>query len=165
VRAPLLLVAAFVALAVARSAAAFDRLPLRMASHFDAAGRANGFMARDQFFVIYALASLGTLAVLLAIPLIGRAVPIGLLNIPHREYWLVPERIGLVHQKLAAFGAWFAVWLSALLYALLEGVLQANLEHHALDTRVLPVVLSSVAVLSVGSIVWLSRTFRVPNDD
>jgi uncharacterized membrane protein len=159
------LVAAFVALAVARSAAAFDRLPLRMASHFDAAGRANGFMPRDQFFVIYAVFSLGTLAVLLAIPLLGRALPMGLLNIPHREYWLVPERIGFVHQKLAAFGAWFAVWLSALLYALLECVLQANLQRNALDAGVLPAVLSSVAVSSVGSIVWLTRTFRVPKGE
>jgi hypothetical protein len=161
-RAPLLLVAAFVALAVGRSAALFDRLPLRMASHFDAAGRPNGFMPRDQFFVNYALASLGALAVLLAIPLLGRTLPMGLLNIPHREYWLVPERIGLVHQKLAAFGSWFAVWLSALLYAVLECVLKANLERSALEVGVLSAMLSSSAVLTVGSLVWLARTFRVP---
>lgn len=156
-------VAVIVALAVARSAAVFDRLPLRMASHFNAAGHADGSMPRDQFFMIFAIVSLGAVAMPLGLASLCRVLPMGVLNVPHREYWLTPERIGLVQAKVAAFGSWFAVSTSALLYAVLESVLEANLRRGALDVLVIPVSLTCFALFGAGLLVWFVRAFRLPD--
>jgi hypothetical protein len=73
----------------------WDRLPLRMASHFDAAGRANGWMPRGASFNF----SLGLLVVLAGIfwvvlYAIGKAYPLGKLSWAlqgffHVEIWVV----------------------------------------------------------------------------
>jgi len=63
-----------------------------VASHFDAAGQPNGWMARGPFIALYA----GVVALLTIVfcimGLFIRKVPPHLINLPYRDYWLAPER-------------------------------------------------------------------------
>ncbi|WP_165246393.1 DUF1648 domain-containing protein [Paludisphaera soli] len=85
-------------------ATTYATLPDRVASHFTASGRADGWSSRPA----YAASLLGGAAltsILCVAPLaLSRHLPDSLLNIPDREYWLAPERRDEAYAKLLAFG-------------------------------------------------------------
>lgn len=69
-----------------------SQLPERVATHFNGSGEPNGWMSRSahqEFMLIFGLA-FPMVIVLLCYA--SRFLPRGLVNIPHREYWLAPER-------------------------------------------------------------------------
>jgi uncharacterized membrane protein len=97
---------AFLALVVSSD----GRLPERLATHFDAAGRANGWSTREEWRGFSLL--LGTALPLGAVGLfwVIRAFPVWTFNLPNRDYWLAAKR------RRATF-AWFlrrGWWLGCL---------------------------------------------------
>jgi hypothetical protein len=162
-RAPLAVIGALMLVAVARCVAVLGTLPPRMASHFDGSGQPNGFMSQGDFFSFFALFGGGTVALMLAIPWLARAVPPSLINIPNREYWLTPERLPLVQRKLGAWAGWFAASLTAFLVAVLELVLRANLAHKPMANGPLQALLGLLLLGNGSSMVLLVRSFRLPD--
>ena len=82
----------FISLGVAQALYFRAELPARVASHFDGAGRPNGWMARDGF-VLFQCGLVLTLGALFGIG--GRLLkvtPNGWINLPNKNYWLAPER-------------------------------------------------------------------------
>jgi serine/threonine-protein kinase len=150
------------ALAAARCAAVYDALPPTMASHFDAAGRPNGFMPRDGFLGSFAFIGGFTVLLLLGIPWLGRALPPALINVPNRDYWLAPQRLPQVHAKLTTWAAWFACGTTAFLIAVLELVLRANLTRTPLANEAMVALLAMALLGTLAGIVALMRSFRVP---
>jgi uncharacterized membrane protein len=131
------------------------RLPPTVASHFDAAGVANGWSSRPSYAVL--LVIIGVL-----LPLSITALVRGLtrqgpdrLNIPARDYWTRPEHGQEAVRRVRAYTWWLGCILAgtALLIHLL--VLDAH-EHQPprLSTRailgLLGVVLGAVAGWAVG---------------
>lgn len=104
-----------VALAM-KAVAAWDRLPVVMASHFGADGIANGWMPRTQFFIV-SFASLVPAIALLAViaARVGRRKPMAGVGLLALE-WLVSGLLisvfwsaidaNLYHQRLAVFPVW-----------------------------------------------------------
>jgi hypothetical protein len=162
-RTPLIVIGVLVAAAIARCVSVIDRLPPQLVSHFDSGGRANGSMPLGAFFQFYALTGGGTVLLLLALPWLVRALPPSLINIPNREYWLVPDRRADVHAKMAVFGAWSAAATAALLVVVLELVLRANLAHARLASGPMWLVIVLFMLGTLGSLVWLARAFRIPS--
>ena len=160
---PLAVIAALIAFAVWRCAQVWDGLPLRLASHFDAGGRPDGFMPRDAFFWVYGGLGGGTALLLLLAPVLTRALPARLINVPNGDYWLVPERRGEVQAKLAAFMCWSAAACIGLLVAVLELVLRANLEQRPLAPLPMWLLIGGYLLAAPLSLVWLVRAFRVPD--
>jgi uncharacterized membrane protein len=81
-----------VALAVGQLAWYFPRMPAVMATHYDGAGVPNGSMTRSMAAVVQ-IALLGVLGgVFLFLPISLGRVSSARLKVPHREYWLAPER-------------------------------------------------------------------------
>ena len=161
-KAPLTIIAALLTAAVLRCASVWSELPAVMASHFDGAGRANGFQSRDAFFVLFGAVGGGTVALLLVMPWLSQRLPPSLLNVPNREYWLVPERLAQVQDKLGKFMAWTAVGTVGLLIVVLELVLRANLGRGPLASGPLWLIIGAYMIGTTLSIVWLVRAFRVP---
>jgi hypothetical protein len=90
-------------------------LPVVVASHFDAAGVANGFMPRA-FYVRFMLVFVVALpAALVLLPSLAFGHPKARINLPHRKYWLAPERraesIGFLRRHAARFGSLLVVFL------------------------------------------------------
>ncbi|GDY19923.1 hypothetical protein LBMAG56_12680 [Verrucomicrobiota bacterium] len=92
------------------------RLPEKLATHFDAAGRANGWMSKEGFFVFH-VALLGLFgAVFGLLPRWLGRIPNSLINLPHKNYWLAPERraasLADVADAMAFLGALTLVFLA-----------------------------------------------------
>jgi uncharacterized membrane protein len=68
------------------------QLPERVASHFDASDRADGWMGRSSFLVLLAVLHAVMLAVFIGLPLLLDRLPDALINLPDKSYWLAPER-------------------------------------------------------------------------
>jgi len=156
------LFAALLAAAFLQMAWYYPRLPERMASHFDVAGRANGFLPKPAFFILYA----GVLALLsvvfLLTPKLLARLPSGMINLPNRDYWLAPEHRDLALAKVQAFSVGFGNVMLLFLLLVFRDVMRANLlEMPKLSMR----IWAFLVLLAAFSIVWtvrLMRSFRLP---
>jgi hypothetical protein len=136
-------------------------LPERVASHFNAAGLANGYMTRNAYRIF--MLAFGFGVPLLVVALVGwlpRLAP-NLINIPNRDYWLAPER--RVATLAALDGC--ALWLGCLLTALAGGVhwlvIRANaVEPPRLENGLFVTLLGAFVAGLVCWIIVLLRRFR-----
>ena len=109
---------------VARSAA---HLPERVASHFNAAGTANGWMPQSTY--VRFIAGFGVVFPLLwavGLPLLLRVTPVSLWNLPQREYWLSSERRGATQAYLSEHFRWFACLAVGFAAGVHASLVQAN---------------------------------------
>jgi uncharacterized membrane protein len=91
----------------------YPLLPDRMASHFDACGRANGWSGKSAFFSIYS----GVVLLMAFIQIMTRRSlaksPVSLINLPNKEYWLAPlrraESMAILEKYMSGF--WSATFI------------------------------------------------------
>jgi uncharacterized membrane protein len=101
-------------------------LPAVVASHFDGAGVANGFMSRH-FYTWFMLAFVVGLPILLVyVPSFVLRNQRTQFNLPNRDYWLAPERRQETVEFLCRHTSRFGVLLSLLLCYVHWLVIQAN---------------------------------------
>lgn len=120
---------AFVALLAA--AALFEllsglSLPPVVASHFAAGGNADGFMPRRVYLGLILALTVGLPLLLVFIHGSVRLIPPRYINLPNREYWLAPERIGETFAFLHSQSMYFAALLAAFLCFVHWLVVRAN---------------------------------------
>jgi hypothetical protein len=141
------------------------QLPDLVAVHFDSAGRANGFMTRAGCRDFMFLSTLGVpLLLTIATALLPRLVPASLINIPHRDYWLSPERADDSLVFLSEQGLWFGC-IFVVFLAAVDGLL---VEANAISPPEFPsklfVVMLILFFCTIG--VWfvrMLRRFRAPD--
>jgi len=160
---PTTLIGGLFAVAVIRVALVWDRLPPFMASHFGASGRPDGWMSRGGFFLFYAVVFGFVIGVMLAVPRMVAVLPVRLVNLPNRDYWLAPERRQVALRRLGDAMAWFAVALGLLGAIVLELVVRSNLERAPLSNVLFLLALGGFFAFTIGWLVWLVRAFRVPS--
>jgi len=105
----------------------YAQLPDVMASHFNARGMPNGWQTKSAFFVFLAGVSVLAAVVGFGIPRIITAMPPELINLPHKRYWLAPERRAETMDFLGGYFAWFGCALFAVILITFDFALQANL--------------------------------------
>jgi uncharacterized membrane protein len=114
---------ALIALAIFQIIYYYPLMPERVASHFDGMGAPNSWSSRNGFFGLYAAILAMLVVVFLFVP--GWSEKHGKfgMKIPHRDYWLAPERLaqtraffrrqmmimGVVHLGLAIFAIQLAI--------------------------------------------------------
>lgn len=83
-----------------------SQLPLSVASHFNADGRANAFMSRSGYarFMLCVAVGLPLVVVAILTAVYSRATE---MKLPNREYWLAPQRVDQTRAFLVAHGVWF----------------------------------------------------------
>src|ERR1035441_10418639 len=86
----------------------YASLPAHVASHFDIEGRPNGWMSRGTC-VGFTL-GLGLLVPAFIVGMMAGAgrIPVSFINLPHRDYWLAPERRHAALAILLRYSLWFA---------------------------------------------------------
>ncbi|MCM3877755.1 MAG: DUF1648 domain-containing protein [Thermoanaerobaculia bacterium] len=142
----------------------WNSAPERVPSHFDAAGHANAWSSRDEFFALQVAVILGLAALFIAIPWLLRFTPAGLINLPNKSYWLAPGRREETIDRLASY---FDVFASATVLLLIVVFELASLASRGggLATNYFLPALVSYLVFSLGWTVALIRTFAtVPNE-
>lgn len=142
----------------------YGDLPAKVASHFDIQGQPNGWMSRDSC-VGFTL-GLGIFMPALIVGLMAGAgrIPVSFINLPHRDYWLAPERRQTAMAALLRYSLWFACMNVIFVTGLHWLIVQANQPGpipHALGPHLNDLGIALVAggfVASTG--VWVALLLR-----
>jgi len=160
-RFPRLLHAFLIVVCLLMMAYYYPQMPQRMASHFAADGRANGWQSRQAFFVVMLLVTSTSAIVGFLAPRQIAARSNARINLPHRDYWLAPERREETMLFISATMAWFACGILLVLISGTFLALQANLApDHRFNSEAMLVVLGGFLLGLLGLVVRLVRHFR-----
>ena len=138
--------------------AVYPRLPGVVASHFNGRGAANGWQTKQAFFTVFV--GVTVLCVLFGFgmaSLIG-AMPMRLVNLPNKQYWLSPERREETLEWMKTYFGWFACALYVLMIVVYDYAAQSNL-HPDHPPGVARLIYTLVVFLSFV-IAWLVQIFR-----
>ncbi len=106
-----------------------DRLPERVASHFNLQGHADGWMTRDGAVGLMAVAVFVVPLIIFSAFNIARVAPLSSVNLPNKQYWFAEERREKSLRFLAESGAYCAI-LMVMFFSLLHNfVIEANSLH------------------------------------
>ena len=138
-------------------------LPDRIATHFDAGGRPNGWMSREAFLRFGVISVLAPVSVLYAVALLAGFIPASLVNLPHRDYWLSSERSATTRAILRVALFEFANATFAFVLFVLGSTVAANraTPPHLGFTFFLG-LFAFIAFTLVWTLQLLRRFFRIP---
>lgn len=137
--------------------------PAQMASHFNFQGHPDGFMPKVQFFASQLQVFLVVLGLGLLIQLLFLIMPAKWINMPDREYWLVPEHHAELVNNLSVFG--FALFGTILIVIQigLELSVYANLQKPVIFAgQIMLPVIAGFFIFSAFLLFQLTRSFRRP---
>ena len=103
------------------------RLPEILGSHFGVTGAVNGWQTKSALFSMELAIIVLAAVVSFGIPRIIAAMPVSTINLPHKEFWLSPERRDETMAHIRAWTAWFGCALLAFLLFVMELAFRANL--------------------------------------
>jgi hypothetical protein len=101
-----------------------SELPERVATHFGSEGRANGWMSRRGYLIFEGVFPLAIGLFFLGLSSLIRVFPASLINIPRKDFWLVPERrslaAGIIRNYLTGLAALMTLYFGGLHVLTLE---------------------------------------------
>ncbi len=144
----------------------YAQLPDVVASHFNARGVANGWQTKSTFLTFFAWAVALASFLAFGVPFLISKMPVELINLPHKEYWLATERRGETMDLLSGSFAWFGCGVLVVVTTAVNYAIGRNLHPEAqLDPPVLVYVLGGFVLFAlIGSIRMLTHFARVPHD-
>lgn len=104
------------------------RLPEIVASHFGTGGSANGWQMKMVFFSMEVGIIVLAAVISFGVPRMIEGLPASMINLPHKEFWLSPERRDETLSYLRVWTLWFGCALLAFLLFVMELVFRANLQ-------------------------------------
>ena len=126
-RLPKLIFALLALYAAIHFSSVYSQLPDVVASHFNGRGAPNGWQTKQAFFTV--LVAMTVLCVVIGFGLarlIG-AMPIQLINLPNKRYWLAPEHRDDTLNWLKAYFGWFACGIYVVMIVAYDYAAQSNL--------------------------------------
>ena len=135
-------------------------LPERMATHWDGSGRPDGWMSSSDHLRYMIEFGLGFPLVVPVICYLIRFAPRGL-NIPHRDYWLAPERRAEFFGYLLGHSLWFACMALLFVIGVHFSIIHANRSAQAYFSPLLVFGLAGPFV--VGTAIWVVKLIRYLN--
>src|ERR1043166_6835628 len=103
------------------------RLPEIVGSHFNGAGAVNAWQSKAVFFGIEIMIVVMATVIGFGVPRLISAMPVSLINLPNKGFWLAPERREETFSYLEMHMAWFGCAFLAFLLFVMELVFRANL--------------------------------------
>ena len=134
----------------------YPNLPEIIASHFDGAGKPNGWMSKQSFFLLEVVILGFIILEFTFLPWMIGKMPNRLINMPNKDYWFAAERRTETINIIQHFFEWFSAALLALFVSVNQLVFRANLTGENL---------SSCSWLILGTfllfvIIWLIKFLR-----
>ncbi len=102
--------------------------PPQMAAHFNIQGNPDRFVSKPEFFWYQIQTVLVVIVVSLLPQILFLVVPVNLVNMPNREYWLAPERRRETVNRLSSFAAMMFGMILLAIQAAFEISVYANLQ-------------------------------------
>ncbi len=144
----------------------YPQLPGVVASHFDGRGVPNGWQTKQAFFttvvgvtVLCALIGFGMARI------IG-AIPIQLINLPNKRYWLSPEHREETLGFFRTYFAWFSCAIYALMIIFVDYAAQSNLlrDHPPATAHLWYTIGAFLTFLIVWLVRMLTKFLRTPQE-
>jgi len=144
----------------------YAQLPDVVASHFNARGVANGWQPKSLFFEFFAGAVAIAAFLAFGVPAIFSKIPTAMINLPHREYWLAPERREETLAFLNGYLAWFGCAVLLVVTTAVNYAIGQNLHPgKPAGAYFLLCVLAGFLIFAISSSIRiLTRFSRVPSD-
>lgn len=163
-----ILILLLVGLALLQTAQAAATLPDPVASHFNAAGRADGWSPKSEYLAFNLLFVAGMATLFLFVNWSLGKVPPAMMNLPNKDYWLAPERrtatLDAIQQQME--------WLAAATLAFLLGINQLTIEANLASATALPartfwLLFGAYMAFMVIWLIWLLRKWyaKPPRQD
>ena len=108
----------------------YAKLPEVVASHFDAYGNPNGWQTKQAFLAFFIGVTLIPAVLVFVVPAVIKAIPLELINLPNKRYWLSPERSAETIDFLTSRFAWFGSAVYGLMLFVFYYAVQSNLHPH-----------------------------------
>ena len=140
------------------------RLPAQVASHFGINGQADDWMSKGAFLTLYLGLQFGLATIFLGLTRLLRRLPVSMINIPNREYWLADQR----RQETLRYNEGMMVLLAGMtslfMICLFQMTFQTNLDRNAdqnLNVPVFATLLAIYLLAVVSSVIVMYRRFAV----
>ena len=139
-------------------------MPERMATHFDGAGKANGWMTRREHGAFMLIFGLGSPAFVLGLCWAIRLLPSTLLNVPKPYHWRAPENYPQACDIIYTWAQWFTVGMFGWMTFLNYQIVQANRSTPPRFDSEGTLWLSGLFIaFTAATMVWLYRRFLKTN--
>lgn len=146
---------------VLQAALAYDDLPEQIASNFDLDGKPKEMSSKDSFYFTWFVTILVINAMVLIMKPIFRWVPVSMINVPNREYWLAtPERRAQSCVKTTDMMAMVFTCVNVMLILMFQNIVSVNLNGSPSYPFWVPFMI--VPVLMIFPLIWVFVAFRVP---
>ncbi len=144
----------------------YPLMPERMASHFDASGKPNGWTHPKGFVAIYALVVVLLWVIFILTPRLLFLLPDSMINLPNKKYWLAPERRMQTAATIEEFLGTVGNATAALLICIFQMAFSANLEKDAALPSSAWLLMVAYMIFMMGWTIRFVRTFskRPPAD-
>lgn len=143
----------------------FPQLPERVASHFDGAGRANGWMTKAGYAVL-PLTHLGIAALIVILGTLIHKLPPAVLNTPRPDYWRQPQHIATACAFVQQWTRWFASALLVWGIFMDRQLFLANLQQPPrLDSSAVNLLTIIFLATTATAIIWMFIRFARPPKD
>lgn len=163
--APVLLLAVLSGLSIVQHAWYWPQLPETVASHFGPNGQPDGWMSRASATTMMCGVQIGLPLFLVTIGALTGRLPNHMINMPHRDYWLHPDRRDQSLAWMSRMLQWIALFSFAFLAFLAHLTFLANTRGGALDMTsflsALALYLAAVLIIA-GRSLW---RFRLPESE
>jgi uncharacterized membrane protein len=145
----------------------YPQLPDVVASHFNGRGAANGWQTKSAFFEVFVGVSVLAVVIGFGIPRMIAAVPMHLLNLPNKSYWLAPEHREETLEWLKAYFGWFACGIYAVMIVAFDYAVQSNLhpDQPPGTARLWYLLAGSLLFTLVWTIRMLAKFLRPPQEN
>jgi uncharacterized membrane protein len=160
-RAPWIVLGLLYALFYLYLAQTAQQLPVQVATHFDGHGQPNGWMSQAGYVMFTGVFAVCVPGLIVMSCALVRVLPVRLVNIPNREYWLAPERLEQTGRDMFRYGLWLACVIVAFLGGVHGLIIEAN--RHVPPHLSTPAMLGLLVWFAVGMGLWfvaLRRRFR-----
>jgi uncharacterized membrane protein len=104
-------------------------MPPVVATHFGSSGAPNGWQSQTAFFTLELLLLGVCLLVAFGIPFLIAMLPLSMINVPNKDFWLAPDRRRPTIAFFRSQFAWFGCVFLGFLLIVNELVFAANQKH------------------------------------
>ena len=141
-------------------------LPPVVASHFDARGVANGWQTKQIFFEWFAGVTALAAALVFAVPALIAVVPVQMVNLPNKRYWLAPDQAEATHRFMGAAFAWFGCGVYVVICYAFDFAVKSNLGAARPDANQFRWVLGGFTVFALAWTIGFGVHFaKVPPEN
>ena len=160
---PLKIVGILTVVSLVQHAWYWPQLPAEVATHYGIDGQPNDWMSRASAILMLCGFQIGIPFILIAVTSLASRLPNSMVNIPHRHYWLHPDRRTATLARIGNMMGWTAVMSAIFMITIGHLTFRANISGGGLDVQLFLFSLGAYLICVftiVGHSLW---HFRLPS--